>query len=78
MDDKHICDCSFKKLETEMTNNLEDVKTMDERGLTEKNRKLYLNFDKSDYDEDHDASKEIIKREIASYQAEPGTGIVIP
>ena len=40
-----MSDCIFKKLQTEMTNHLEDVKTMDERGPTEKKRKLCLNFD---------------------------------
>ena len=40
-----MSDFIFKKLKTEMTNHLEDVKTMDERGPTEKKRKLCLNFD---------------------------------
>ena len=47
-----------------MTNHLEDVKTMDERGHTK-------NFDESADDKDHDPSQDIIKREIASDQDVP-------
>ena len=71
LDDKHKRDDIFKKLETEMTDHIDGVKTVDERGPTEKKRKLCLDFDESDDDEDLGASQDIIKREIASYRAEP-------
>ena len=54
-----------------MTIHLEDVKTIDERGHTEKKRKLCLNFDESANDKDNDPSQDIIKIEIASDQDEP-------
>ena len=54
-----------------MTNHLEVVKTMDERGHTEKKRELCLNFDELADDKDHDPIQDIIKREIASDQDEP-------
>ena len=67
VDDKHMSDCIFKKLETEMTNHLEDVKTMDERGHTK-------NFDESADDKDHDPSQDIIKRSPPTKMSQFWTG----
>ena len=66
VDDKHKRDDIFKKLETEMIDHINGVKTVDEREPTEKKKKLCLDFDESDDDEDLGASQDIIKREIGS------------